>query len=103
MADTNNDHLMIRLHVYDTDMSVKIPRHDEALYRNTASHITDTVNAYAAYYKESKSDKELLYMALIDIALKYERELKRNDTKPYDDAMRQLTTEIEGVIGESQE
>ena len=61
------------------------------------------MNAYAAYYKESKSDKELLYMALIDIALKYERELKRNDTKPYDDAMRQLTTEIEGVIGESQE
>ena len=97
MADTNNDHLMIRLHVYDTDMSVKIPRHDEALYRNAASHITDTVNAYAAYYKE------LLYMALIDIAQKYERELKRNDTKPYDDAMRQLTTEIEGVIGESQE
>ena len=33
MANDNNDKLLIRLHVYDTEMSVNVPRSDEALYR----------------------------------------------------------------------
>lgn len=99
MANADSNELLIRLHVYDTDMSVKIDRADEALYRNAASLISDTVNTYAAYYKDRKGIKDILYMAMIDIALKYERELKRNDTKPFEDVMAALTAEIEGAIG----
>ena len=44
------------------------------------------------------SDKELLYMALIDIALRYEKEAARNDTVPYSDVLKKLTSEIEEVI-----
>lgn len=98
MAEINKDKLLIRLHVYDTEMAVNIPREDEAMYRNAAILITDTVNSYASYYKERKSNKELLYMAMIDIALRYEREAKRNDTAPYSEILKRLTSEIEEAI-----
>ena len=48
MAEMDKDKLLIRLHVYDTEMAVNIPREDEALYRNSAILITDTVNSYAS-------------------------------------------------------
>ena len=42
--------------------------------------------------------KEIFYMALVDIALRYEMELSRNDTKPYRDVISQLTSEIEDAL-----
>lgn len=98
MAGEISEKLLIRLHVYDTEMAVNVPREDEALYRNAAILITETVNSYASFYKGRKSDKELLYMAMIDITLKLERESKRNDTQPFSDIMKKLTSEIEGVL-----
>ena len=88
------DKLLIRLHVYDTDLSVRIPREDEEYYRKSAKLIDDIVNSYAKIFKGRKSDKEILYMALIDVALRYEKESDRNDTKPYDDILEKLTAEI---------
>ena len=98
MTGEISEKLLIRLHVYDTEMAVNVPREDEALYRNAAILITETVNSYASFYKGRKSDKELLYMAMIDITLKLERESKRNDTQPFSDIMKKLTSEIEGVL-----
>ncbi|CUP83803.1 Uncharacterised protein [Segatella copri] len=37
-------------------------------------------------------------MALIDVALRYEKESDRNDTKPYDDILEKLTSEIEDAL-----
>lgn len=95
MADNK---LHIRLHVYDTDISVNIIREEEEYYRNAAKLITDTVNTYASVFKDRKSGKELLYMALIDIALRYEKESARNDTAPFSDILGKLTSEIEEVL-----
>ena len=90
--------LHIRLHVYDTEISVNVLREDEEYYRKAATLITDTVNTYASVFKGRKSDKDLLYMALIDIALRYEKEAKRNDTVPFTDILGKLTAEIEGAL-----
>ena len=90
--------LQIRLHVYDTDLSVSIPRQDEEYYRSAAKLITDTVNTYAKVYKGRKSDKDVLYMTLIDIALRYEKESARNDTAPFSDILAKLTSEIEEAM-----
>ena len=98
MAEDNKDKLHIRLHVYDTEMSVNVVREDEKLYRDAAKLITDTVNTYADVFKGRKSDKDLLYMALIDIALRYEKESTRNDTEPYSDILGKLTSEIEDAL-----
>ena len=92
------DKLQIRLHVYDTDLTVRIPREDEEYYRKSAKLIEEIVNSYAKIFKGRKSDKELLYMAMIDIALRYERESKRNDTKPFCDILKKLTVEMEDVL-----
>ncbi len=98
MAEENKEKLRIRLHVYDTDISVNVLPEDEPLYRDAASLITGTVNAYASKYKGPTNEKEILYMALIEIALRYEIELKRNDTQPYRDILEKLTSEIEEVV-----
>ena len=98
MAEQEQDKLLIRLHVYDTDLSVRIPREDEEYYRKSAKLIDDIVNSYAKIFKGRKSYKEILYMALIDVALRYEKESDRNDTKPYDDILEKLTSEIEDAL-----
>lgn len=94
-----NDKLHIRLHVYDTDIPVKIQREDEYYYREAAKLINNTVNAYAEVFKGRKSDKEILYMALIDIALKFEQDKARNDVEPYNDILTKVTAEIEEALG----
>lgn len=98
MADQMEDKLQIRLHVYDTDLTVRIPREDEEYYRKSGKLIDEIVNSYTKIFKGRKSDKEILYMALIDIALRYEKELDRNDTDPYTDILEKLTAEIEDSL-----
>ena len=67
MAD---DKLHIRLHVYDTELSVNVPHDDEEYYRSAAKLITDTINTYSTLFKGKKGDKDIMYMAMLDIALK---------------------------------
>lgn len=98
MSEANGERLHIRLHVYDTDMPVTVPREDEEFYRKCAKLITDIVNSYSAVFKGRKSDKEILYMALIDIALRYEKESKRHDAMPFNDILGKLTLEIEEAL-----
>ena len=98
MVDQTLDKLQIRLHVYDTDLSVRIPREDEEYYRKSAKLIDDIVNSYTKIYKGRKSDKEILYMALLDVALRYEKEEGKNDTQPYNEILEKLTAEIEDAL-----
>lgn len=98
MVDQTQDKLQIRLHVYDTDLSVRIPREDEEYYRKSAKLIDDIVNSYTKIYKGRKSDREILYMALLDVALRYEKEEGKNDTQPYNEILEKLTAEIEDAL-----
>ncbi len=99
MAGQEQEKLTIRLHVYDTDLMVNIPREDEEYYRKSGKLINDLVNSYSKIFKGRKSDKEILYMALIDVALRYEKEVDRNDTEPYNTLLNKLTAEIEESLG----
>ena len=56
MGESDKEKLRIRLHVYDTDMTVTIPRAEEECYRAAAKLITDVVNNYSAVYKDRKGD-----------------------------------------------
>lgn len=93
-----NEKLHIRLHVYDTDIPVNINRNDEPFCRNAAKLITDKVNFFSGIYKTSKSEKEILYMAMLDIAVSLELEKTHNDTEPYDNILAKLTAEIEDAL-----
>ncbi len=93
-----NDILHIRLHLYDTDMNVRVKREDEFFYREAAKLINSRVNTYAELYKGRKSDKEVLYMAMIDIALRYQKNKDSNDTSAINDILDKLTSEIEEAL-----
>ncbi len=94
----NSEKLHIRLHVYDEEIEVTIPRQDEEYYRKAAKLITDRYNAYAQAYKGKKGEHTIALMTLIDIALLFERESAKNDTAPYDDVLAKLTSEIEEAM-----
>ena len=94
----NSEKLHIRLHVYDEEIEVTIPRQDEEYYRKAAKLITDRYNAYAKIYKGLKGEHTIALMTLIDIALLFERESAKNDTAPYDDVLTKLTSEIEEAM-----
>lgn len=95
MTEVEQEKRTIRLHIYDADISVRVLPDEEPLYRKDAELINKLLNAYFANYKGNTSDKEITYFAMIDLGLQLQRELERNDTKPYDDILAKLTSEIE--------
>ena len=99
MSEEKREQRSIRLHVYDTELPIKIYSDEEEIYRKAAKLATNTVAAYTAQSKGQKSTIDILYMALVDIALKYEFEAKRNDTAPYTDILQKVTSEIEETLG----
>ena len=94
----DKDKINIRLHIYDTDISVRVPREEEPLDRRDAELINELLNVYYSNFKGSKSDKEIIYFAMIDLGLRLQKANQRNDTKPYDDILSKLTSEIETVL-----
>lgn len=98
MAGTTKNFQHITLHIYDTPIHINVPSDQEALYRDAASLINERLNAYYNAYKGKKSDKEIAYYALIDVALTCTKESKRNDVGPLKDILTELTSEIEEVL-----
>lgn len=98
MAEVKKEKQHINLHIYDQDIHITVPADQEQSYRSAADFINERVNAYFAAYKGRKADKEILYYAMIDMALRYVTEAQRNDTEPYDDILKKLTSEIEAVL-----
>lgn len=98
MAGEINNKLRITIHVYDTDMTVTVPRSEEESCRKAAKRISDVLNRYFAQFKGRKSDKEIYYMAMLEIALLFEKESSRNDVMPFNDILSKLTSEIEDAM-----
>ncbi len=94
-------YLNIRLNTYDTVIPVRIEAEYEPFYRNAAKLITNTINSYFGAYKNKKSEKEILYMAMIDIALELELLKQSKDTEPYEDILKKITAEIEETLEKS--
>lgn len=79
-------------------MAVKVFPEEEEVYRCAAKTVTDTMNTYVPILKGKRSDKDILYAAMLDIALRYEKEAKRNDTAPFSDILSKLTSEVEEAL-----
>ena len=75
----------IKLRIYDTFISVRVPQDDEPLYRKDADLINELLN---------------LYYAMIDLGLRLQKELRRNDSEPYEKVMKELTGEMEKLLEE---
>lgn len=95
-----DDKLHIRLHMYETDLSVNVPREEEQYYRAAAKQVTETVNTYAKIYSGRKTHNDILYMAMLDIALRNNKLAAKNDTEPFTEILAKLTQEIEEAMGD---
>lgn len=93
-----NEKLNITLHIYDTSIPVSIKRSQEESFRKAASMINEKLNAYFGRWKGVKSEKEICYFAMIDIALKCVDEAGRNDVSPITDILSSLSEEINKVL-----
>lgn len=98
MAEGSKEKFNIRLHVYDEDIHVSIDRDEEVYYRAAAKLVSERYGAYAQVFSGRKSDHSIALMTLIEIALRYQQELDRNDTTPYDNILAKLTSEVEEVL-----
>jgi cell division protein ZapA len=98
MAEGSKEKLNIKLHVYDEDIHATIDRAEEEYYRAAAKLISERYGAYAQVFAGIKSDHTIALMTLVEIALRYTKELGKNDTVPYKDILSQLTSEIEEVL-----
>ena len=85
--------LRIKLHLYETDLMVNVPREEEQYYRAAAKQVTETVNTYA-----KKTHNDVLYMAMLDLALRSNKLAALNDTQPFMELIAKLTQEIEEVM-----
>lgn len=88
----------INLHIYDTDINVTVPREKEEQWRKAAQLINEKLNAYFGAYKDQKGVKEILYYAMIDIALNYISEAERNDLLPITNILSQLSEEMGNAL-----
>lgn len=90
--------LRIKLHLYETDLMVNVPREEEQYYRAAAKQVTETVNTYAKIYQGKKTHNDLMYMAMLDLALRSNKLAALNDTQPFMELIAKLTQEIEEVM-----
>lgn len=90
--------LRIKLHLYETDLMVNVPREEEQYYRAAAKQVTETVNTYAKIYQGKKTHNDVMYMAMIDLALRSNKLAALNDTQPFMELIAKLTQEIEEVM-----
>lgn len=90
--------ITIRLNVNGLTIPVVVPMKDEPQYRSAAKNINTTINSYKQLFIKTKSEEEILMMAMIDIALRYEQERERKDTEVYNDILSSLTKEVEEVL-----
>lgn len=92
--------LRIKLHLYETDLMVNVPREEEQYYRAAAKQVTETVNTYAKIYQGKKTHNDVMYMAMLDLALRSNMLAALNDTQPFMELIAKLTQEIEEVMPE---
>lgn len=90
--------LRIRLHMYETDLMVNVPQEEEPYYRAAAKQVTETVNTYAKIYQGKKTHNDILYMAMLDLALRSNKLAAQNATQPFTDLISKLTQEIEEAM-----
>ena len=89
----------IRLHIGRIELPVHIPPQEEEKYRKAAKLVTKVLTAYEEQFNNIKTNEELMYMALIDIASRLVEQLNKNNTEPYYNTLVEITSEVEETLG----
>lgn len=92
--------MTIRIRIENEYYPMKnIRRDEEWLYREAAKRVEDSLNQYRDSFPNLDKEKYLTMIAF-HMSLKATRLEKRNDTKPYEDKIENLTRTLEEYLGE---
>lgn len=95
-GENNKQHITLNLH--GVRMAVKVHREEEEMYRRAERVINSKANTYFEMLTGRKSEKEILSAIMLDLAVALEKELRRNDTAPFNELIGTLTKEIEQAL-----
>jgi len=100
MPEVGKEKQHITLNVYDEKIDVYVKPEEERYYRDAEKVITATYNKYAQVFKGRRSDHNIALLTLLEIGLKYEMELAKNDTASYNNTLEKLSSEIDSLLDE---
>jgi cell division protein ZapA len=96
-----NDKIRINLHIQGKNYPMIIDPKDEAIYREAGRQVEELMNKYRLRYNGSGmkttklEDVDYLTMVAVSFAFENVKMENRNDTKPFLDAIQELTLELE--------
>lgn len=97
--DGTNDRFVIQLLIGNQMYPITVTRDKEEVFRKAARLINEKLNRYQSTYPNQGYEK-YMSVVLLDIAVNLLQSEERLDTAPYDAAIKQLTGEIEEVLGD---
>ena len=94
----NDEKLHIRLNVNGVDIPMRVSRDAEGMYRSAAKLVNERIQTYVSSFSSRKSEKEILLMAMLDVAMLYERERGKSDAEPFLKSMSLLSASIDQAM-----
>ncbi|RRD79490.1 cell division protein ZapA [Alloprevotella sp. OH1205_COT-284] len=95
-----SDKLVIQLRIGNQLHQITVQRDKEKIFRDAAEFINEKFNKYSATFP-NQSQEKYSAVVLIDLAVQILQIQHNNDTRPFVEAMEQLTKEIEETLEES--
>jgi hypothetical protein len=92
-----SEKITIKLRIGNQIESINVERNKEIYYRNASKLINDKLNLYSTRYP-NQSNEKYMSMVLLDITVNLMKNEMQNDTKPFIDCLKKLTTEIEDTL-----
>lgn len=95
-----DDKFLINIEIAGTKYPLTIDRQDEEVVRAAAVQINSKILQYRQYFKSEVNIKDLLAMVAFQLSMTNLKLEKRNDTKPFTDAIERLKGEVEDCLGQ---
>lgn len=95
-----DDKFLINIEIAGTKYPLTIDRQDEEVVRAAAAQINSKILQYRQYFKSEVNIKDLLAMVAFQLSMTNLKLEKRNDTKPFTDAIERLKGEVEDCLGQ---
>ncbi len=99
---TTDEMFEIKLKVGGTYYPLTIQRKDEAVYREAARRMNILLNRYRDHFPQL-SDEKYFVMAAMHIAVANQMWENFNDTAPYKERIKDMTGQIDSLLGDSPE
>ena len=98
MAEVKTGKQHISLNVCKEKFDIYVLPEEEEFYPRAEKLIANTYNKYSQVFRGRRSEQSIVLLTLVEIGVKYEMAAGKNDTSPYDEILRKLTSEIESAL-----